>query len=143
MQEIVINDEYGGFGLSPLGEKEYLKLKGKKAYFYIQTKYKFEHGKSEYIKLPFNDKKLNFMFFTFTKDLGNCVINLPEDAEWFCGRDIKRDDPDLIKIIKKLGKKVGGKFADLKIVEIPDGVDWQVEEYDGNEWISEKHETWR
>ena len=30
----------------------------------------------------------------------------------------------------------------LKIIEIPDDVDWIIEEYDGNEWVAEKHRTW-
>ena len=32
--KIVINAQYGGFGLSKLATEEYLKLKGKKSYFY-------------------------------------------------------------------------------------------------------------
>jgi hypothetical protein len=28
------------------------------------------------------------------------------------------------------------------VVEIPDDVNWQVEEYDGMEHIAEKHRTW-
>ena len=34
------------------------------------------------------------------------------------------------------------QFAELKIVDIPDGVNWEVEEYDGNEWIAETHRRW-
>jgi len=30
----------------------------------------------------------------------------------------------------------------LKIVDIPDGVEWEIEEYDGMEWVAEKHRTW-
>lgn len=56
---------------------------------------------------------------------------------------IKRNDPKLIKVIEKLGKDANGKFANLKVIEIPDDVDWVVEEYDGNEWIAEKHRVWR
>ncbi len=33
-------------------------------------------------------------------------------------------------------------FAKLKVVEIPDDVDWEVENYDGIEWIAEKHRIW-
>ena len=38
--------------------------------------------------------------------------------------------------------KASGKFADLEVREIPDGVDWQIDEYDGNESIHEVHRTW-
>ena len=32
--------------------------------------------------------------------------------------------------------------SDLKVVEIPDDVEWEIEEYDGNEWVSEVHRCW-
>lgn len=48
---------------------------------------------------------------------------------------IERNNSKLIEVIKKLGKDANGECADLSIVEIPDGVDWTIEEYDGKEWI--------
>ena len=33
-------------------------------------------------------------------------------------------------------------FAELEIVEIPDGVAWQIAEYDGFEHVAGKHRTW-
>lgn len=60
----------------------------------------------------------------------------------FYERDIPRDDPYLVKIVKEMGSKSGGRHAKLKIVEIPADVEWQIEEYDGSEWIAEKHRTW-
>ncbi|KKL76711.1 hypothetical protein LCGC14_2042170 [marine sediment metagenome] len=56
--------------------------------------------------------------------------------------NIDRSDPQLVVVVEELGEKANGGFANLEIVEIPDGVDWEVEEYDGREWISEKHQTW-
>ena len=60
----------------------------------------------------------------------------------FC-RDIPRDDPQLVEIVMKLGKEASGSCAQLEVVEIPDGIEWEVEEYDGSEHIAEKHRTWR
>jgi hypothetical protein len=57
-------------------------------------------------------------------------------------RDIKRDDPRLVEAVERLGDKAGYEYSKLKIAEVPDGVEWQIEEYDGNEWVSEKHKTW-
>ena len=66
--------------------------------------------------------------------------------EWpnagFYDRDIPRDDPILIQLFEEMGDAANGFAADMKIVEIPDGVDWEIEEYDGNEWVAEKHRTW-
>ena len=57
-------------------------------------------------------------------------------------RDIERNNPILVEIVEQLGEAANGDFAELKVVEIPDDVQWQVEEYDGNEWVAEKHRTW-
>jgi len=56
--------------------------------------------------------------------------------------EIKRNDPILVEIVEQLGEDAGHRFAQLKVVEIPDDVVWGIEEYDGNEWIAEKHRTW-
>jgi hypothetical protein len=56
--------------------------------------------------------------------------------------DIKRNDPILVEIVEQLGEAANGDFAELKVVEIPDDVQWQIQEYDGDEWIAEKHRTW-
>jgi len=56
--------------------------------------------------------------------------------------EIKRNDPILVEIVEQLGESANGRFAELKVVEIPDDVVWGIEEYDGNEWIAEKHRTW-
>lgn len=58
------------------------------------------------------------------------------------GRDLPRDDPRLVAAVEKLGEAASGRYAQLTVVELPDSVDWQVEEYDGSEWIAEKHRTW-
>jgi hypothetical protein len=60
----------------------------------------------------------------------------------FQDRHIDRDDPILVKIVQEMGNDVHGFFANLKIVEIPAEIDWQVDQHDGLEWISEKHRTW-
>lgn len=57
-------------------------------------------------------------------------------------RSIPRDDKDLIEIVESLGTLANGWAADLKIVEIPDEVDWEIAEYDGFEHVAEKHRTW-
>ena len=56
--------------------------------------------------------------------------------------EISRDDPILVKIVEELGEKANGICAKLKIVDIPDDVEYVIEEYDGMEIIAEKHRTW-
>lgn len=55
---------------------------------------------------------------------------------------IIRNDPILVSIVEELGEDSWGGFAELSVVDIPDGVEWEVEEYDGKEWIAEVHRTW-
>jgi hypothetical protein len=55
---------------------------------------------------------------------------------------IPRDCFLLIKLVEKLGEDVNTRFSNLKVVEIPDDVDWEIAEYDGFEWVAEKHRTW-
>jgi hypothetical protein len=72
--------------------------------------------------------------------------DITRGAHWFADQDIRRDDPILIGIIKELGlKNAGGTFAKLEIIEIPDDVPydgWTIQDYDGVEWVAEKHRTW-
>ena len=54
-----------------------------------------------------------------------------------------RTNDQLIAAIEKLGvEKSSGKFAKLKIVEIPDDIEWEINEYDGIETIHEQHRSW-
>ena len=54
-----------------------------------------------------------------------------------------RIDPILIQIVEEMGEEASGQYSNLKVVEIPDDVDWEIKDYDGVEWIAEKHRTWR
>jgi hypothetical protein len=68
------------------------------------------------------------------------LANITEDS--FYDGAIERDDENLIAVVEKFEDRAWGKFAELSIVEIPDGVEWQIDEYDGIEWVAEKHRTW-
>ena len=50
--------------------------------------------------------------------------------------EIERDNPLLVGLVEADTKIASGKFAHLKIVEIPDGItDWDIDNYDGMESI--------
>jgi hypothetical protein len=63
-------------------------------------------------------------------------------ADEFYDRDIPRDDAALVQVVEEMGSTANGSFAILKIVEIPNDVNWYIEDYDGNEWVAERHRTW-
>ena len=137
--EIVINVCYGGFGLSNLAIIKIAELQGKKVYFYKQNKYNFRDGKSEYIKV--DGLKDNSLFvMAGYKDLGETTNKLWKDDDWFNGGD--RTDKNLIKVVKDLGKAASGSCANLKVIKIPDDVNWEISEYDGFETVEEAHRSW-
>jgi hypothetical protein len=114
--KIVINKCYGGFSLSDAA----IMLYGKKAGIDI---IKNKENSSSFIS--------------------HYYIDEIKDDNYFSERLIKRTDPILIEVVEELGEAADGLCAELKVVEIPDGVKWQIEDYDGIEWIAEQHRTWR
>ena len=54
--------------------------------------------------------------------------------------DIARDDPKLVALVEQ--GNASEEDSTLKVVEIPDDVDWVIENYDGREWVAEKHRQW-
>ena len=56
--------------------------------------------------------------------------------------DKKRADPQLVAVVEKLGDDANGNHARLRVVDVPDGVNWRIEEYDGREKIAEEHRIW-
>ena len=91
MPKVVINTQFGGFGLSEAALDEYKNLKG------------------------ITDE--NFYYW-----------------------DIPRDCPVLVEMVER--GDVDRVYSDLKVVEIPDDVNWYIEEYDGLEHVAERHRTW-
>ena len=108
--KIVINKCFGGFGLS----EEATLLYGKKKGLNI---------------IVVRDKIM--------KSLRHYYLDEVKDGNYFSDRDIKRNDTVLVEVIEELGEKANGSCSELKIVEIPNDMKWEIEEYDGKEHISE------
>lgn len=56
--------------------------------------------------------------------------------------DIERNDPFLVQTIEELGEQANDVYSDLKIVDIPDGISWYIQECGGMESIHETHRIW-
>ena len=57
--------------------------------------------------------------------------------------DAYRTHEKLINAVEKIGlEKSSGKCARLEIVDIPDDIEWEIDEYDGIETIREAHRSW-
>ncbi len=59
------------------------------------------------------------------------------------GIGINRDDPILIQVIEELGDESSKIPGEIKIIQIPDHIDWAIKDYDGLEYIVEKHKSWK
>jgi len=151
--KVVINKCYGGFGLSPLAVKRMAELKGKPCYFFTHNPKNMELTP---VDLP---DAGNFLWSAYTVPNPKEVV-LPS-SNWHLmtqeekaasnkswqdisleSRPEDRADPDLVKVVEELGDQANGRCADLKIVSIPDDIEYQIQEYDGLEHIAQKHETW-
>jgi len=135
MKKIAYNDCFGGFGLSPLAQKEYAKLKGIELTFYKQTKYSFDKetgGVDEYVKIIDIENYDSHSLTAFTKDFGDIFNGKCHNEDYFYPK-YERDDLDLISVIEKLGKKANGSCASLSIAKVKG--QWRIDEYDGNESV--------
>ena len=97
-----------------------------------------KHYENKLFKLePFTEgfERQKMMADILYKD--NIVYSLQDKR-----KDSLRAHPDLIEVVEKMKEKANGRHAKLKIVKIPDDVEWEIEEYDGTEWVSEKHRRW-
>ena len=71
--------------------------------------------------------------------LNNETFNIDDNRNW----EAYRAHPDLIKAIEKIGvENAGGACSELKIIEIPDGIEWYISDYDGIETLHEQHRSW-
>jgi hypothetical protein len=76
--------------------------------------------------------------------LYKAYAGIEQDDDKWCYWDMERNDPILLQVIDKLGiNDAAGKHSDLRVVEIPDGVEWVIVEHDGKEHVAEQHRTWR
>ena len=141
-KEVVINSCFGGFGLSDAAYEELIEL-GVPVRKYIEEKRNPKTGLYD-IKEQNNEGKV---IFDRNLSLGEGSFNDELRIEmmgryWDCWLDDDRENPLLIKVVKKLGKKASNRFSELKIVKIPFETEYVIDEYDGQEHIAEKHETW-
>jgi|SRR5699024_2908851 len=144
-KKVVINKCFGGFGLSLKALDLLADLKGHGKLFHYLKVYGELYFRKITAEEADKDFGLSLDLYTFTKDVGD---SFPGDDLYShfekhkYSPEIERHDRELIKVIETLGSDAAGKFSRLEIVEIPKEVDYQIEEYDGNEWIAERHFTW-
>lgn len=133
--KILSNTCYGGYGLSHAAMLRYAELRGLTVYPNLEG-----IGIYTYWLVPESERVDQSNWLSMSKEEQKASSKLYEE-QTLCSRDF-RTDPTMIQVVEELGTKANGRFAQLKIVEIPDGVDYTIEEYDGMEHIAEAHRTW-
>ena len=128
--KICINTCYGGFGLSEKGIDRYAELAGIKLY-----KEDDRFGRKNYFVEPEEFHKVH----QEDRKNGNYTES---NRLFFSDYDIERTDPILIQVVEELGEESWGEYAELKIVEIPDDLEYEIDDYDGRESIHERHRSW-
>lgn len=139
MKKVILNKCFGGFDVSKEAYELYAKKKDLKIFCYEMDMEDIKNTKYKYAK------KDNGLFINyFTKDFGNNVQITNEDYEKYnLYLDTShREDPILIEVIEELCEKANGRFGELKIVEIPDDLDYVIDEYDGIETLHQKVQEW-
>lgn len=137
--KIIINSDFGGYSLSDEAVELYAKYKGLVLY---KEESDYVRWTSNYYLCPVE------VWRRIIEEENNSPIGTTNRYEksnilYFNYLEIERNDPILVKVVEELGAKANGAHAQLKIVEIPDGVEYSIEDYDGSEHIAEIHRTWR
>ena len=152
--KVILNKCYGGFGVSSEAYKLYAEKKGIELYPYVEDNSNYiSKGETTYHKVDWTDKRLNRILIThyFTKDLGETIIenkdNKSEFNELYKNYALYingnyRTDPILVEVVEELRGKANGNFADLVVVEIPDGMMYDIDDYDGIETLHESVRVW-
>lgn len=115
--KVLINAYFGGFGLSVDAFEKLLDRKG--------IAWEKQEGKFGNIEYFHAGHVGDYNYYLYDRILTE-----------------NRADPDLISVFEEMGDLANGRYSCLKIVEVPDDVEWEIDEYDGNEWVAEKHRTW-
>lgn len=137
MQKIVINRCFGGFGLSVAAMKQLIARNADGVEVYTVDEY--TNGKG-FRSVLYRLMEVGNGYSTIS-DLGKDV--LIKDGMVYRWSDRNRSDPNLAAVAEELGSEASsGCYAKLKIVEVPEDVEWSIEEYDGLEHIAERHRTW-
>lgn len=140
MAKVVINRRHGGFGLSDAAY-EWLIARGVPVRKYIEQP-RLPDGR--YAQVSENEGEIIFdRDLSKQTEIDNALRRLSRNRYWEGWISQKRSWPLLVECVEALGEAANGAHAKLAVVEIPDGVQWEIDEYDGLEWVAETHRTWR
>lgn len=115
MRKVVINKCFGGFGVSRAAFLRLRELRCEEALKEPDIGEKYSDGSGPRTACAFSES---------------------------FGREIPRDDLKLVKVVEEMGDAASANLAKLRVVEIPEDIEWTIEDYDGMEHVAEAHRTW-
>jgi hypothetical protein len=115
MTKVVVNACYGGFGLSHEAILRYGEL--------ANLNLLYEKGKHNWDSSYYK----------------NGVIS---DENYFSITELNREDPILVQVVEELGTLANDRYSELRIADVPDDIEWYIDDYDGIETVREIHRTW-
>ena len=144
--KIAVNKCYGGFALSEKATLRMAELKGIKLAIYYEYMYFHSDGEVcvKYFKERQKDADSFSMAYYLIVDTKKTELDELEMANYLTNEgsyyksfyeDSSRVDSELIQTIEELGEEANSSYSNIKIVEIPDGSDFSINEYDGMETI--------
>jgi hypothetical protein len=144
--KVVLNKCYGGFGLSTEAVKMLIKKNSplvKKMPYLQYTGGDEENVFGRTFYGARNWKSVGDGFYVL-HPIEHVLYDESGTTVWAdrSGNYENRSHPDLIEVVETLGKAANGPHAELEIAEIPDSVDWEIDDYDGIETAHEKHASW-
>ena len=149
--KVVINTCFGGFSLSKAAIARLAELQGRACYFFKTHPKHYdryvldddrETGFFTAFDIPNVDDVLGVKRWADMTDAERAAQNEFYHQHYLTDMSEDRTDPLLVQVVEELGARANGSCADLKVVEIPDGIEWEIDEYDGNERVEEKHRSW-
>lgn len=139
--KIIVNRCYGGFQVSAEAYKRYAQKIRINIFFYKEKNVKPSIQGYIYIKVDSSLIENNTFFYVQTVDLGDEVNELPNETSLYLDGDY-RTDSKLIETVEELKGRASTQASKLEVIEIPDDVDWEIDDYDGMETVHEKHRSW-
>lgn len=145
--KIVVNRSIvGDFSLSARAVARLAELNGQKAYFFADgaeitledtdsRSWRAFNTNNPTPRVPLN------VLSTLTKE-ERVALSKARTEETLERAPKDRTDPKLVQVVEELGSAASGEWAELKVIEIPDGIEWEILSNGGFETVHEKHRSW-
>ncbi len=131
--KVAINTDHGRFDLSPKAVARLYELGGNVEWHDIHDLYpNTEEGRRDFADCQADSNWANAVIDGKIVRYGGNAYREPRS----------RICPKLIQVIEELGQEANGFGSSIKIVEVPDDVDFYIGGDGGIEHVAEKHRCW-